>query len=242
MKTQLATLAVVSAISFGAQAHFFDAGHNWNKGSSGANTSSSKSATSKIVAAAKTKAKKPVGIVKGVMTMGGISRDQNNKAMVDPAFAKTSRPCPPFCIQPMYPFAPAKIATVTELDMIHAARDIKAGDKSMLIIDARTPGWVKKGTIPGAINVPFTKLNAKALAKDPMAVVDVLTSTFGVKDMDGVLNFDGAKTLYLFCNGSWCGQSPAAIKALMVMGYPHHKIKYYRGGMNDWKLLGLTTK
>jgi len=26
------------------------------------------------------------------------------------------------------------------------------------------------------------------------------------------------------------------------MGYPQSKIKYYRGGMNDWKLLGLTTK
>jgi hypothetical protein len=26
------------------------------------------------------------------------------------------------------------------------------------------------------------------------------------------------------------------------MGYPQDKIKYYRGGMNDWQLLGLTTK
>ncbi|HAN33488.1 MAG TPA: sulfurtransferase, partial [Gammaproteobacteria bacterium] len=29
---------------------------------------------------------------------------------------------------------------------------------------------------------------------------------------------------------------------LLTMGYPQSKIKYYRGGMNDWKLLGLTTK
>ena len=185
---------------------------------------------------------KPVGIVKGVMEMAGISRNQDNAATIDPAFAKTSRPCPPFCIQPTAPFAPSAVDTISELDMIHAARDIAGGDTSKLIVDARTPGWVKKGTIPGAINVPFTKLNGKALAKDPMAVVDILTETFGVVDMDGVLNYDNAKTLYQFCNGSWCGQSPASIKALLTMGYPENKIKYYRGGMNAWKSLGLTTK
>ncbi len=186
---------------------------------------------------------KPVGIVDGVMEVAGISRNQDNAATIDPAFAKTSRPCPPFCIQPTNPFAPAAVDTVSELDIIHAVRDsAEWEDASVLVVDARTPGWVKKGTIPNSVNVPFTKLNSKALAKDPMAVVDVLTDNFGVKDMDGVLNFDNAKTLYLFCNGSWCGQSPAAIKALLTMGYPQSKIKYYRGGMNDWKLLGLTVK
>jgi rhodanese-related sulfurtransferase len=185
---------------------------------------------------------KPVGIVKGVMEVAGISRNQDNAATIDPAFAKTSRPCPPFCIQPTFPFAPAEVDTVTELDVIHAARDAAGGDTSVVVVDARTPGWVKKGTVPHAVNVPFTKLNSKALAKDPMAVVDILTAEFGVVDMDGVLNYDKAKTLYLFCNGSWCGQSPAAIRALLTMGYPQDKIKYYRGGMNSWKSLGLTTK
>ncbi|MBL6976827.1 MAG: rhodanese-like domain-containing protein [Candidatus Thioglobus sp.] len=185
---------------------------------------------------------KAVGIVEGVMEVAGISRNQDNKATIDPAFAKTSRPCPPFCIQPTAPFAPAAVDTVTELDVIHAARDAANGDTSVLVVDARTPGWVKKGTIPHAVNVPFTKLNSKALAKDPMAVVDILTGTFGVKDLDGVLDYNNAKTLYLFCNGSWCGQSPASIRALLTMGYPENKIKYYRGGMNSWKSLGLTTK
>jgi len=185
---------------------------------------------------------KPVGIIKGVMSIAGIERNQDNKATIDPAFAKTSRPCPPFCIQPTAPFYPAAVETVTELDMIHAANEVSEGNTSVLVVDARTPGWVKKGTIPHSINVPFTKLNSKALAKDPMAVVDIMTGTFGVVDMDGVLNYDNAKSLYLFCNGSWCGQSPASIRALLTMGYPADKIKYYRGGMNSWKSLGLTTK
>ena len=186
---------------------------------------------------------KPVGIVDGVMEVAGISRNQDSAATIDPAFAKTSRPCPPFCIQPTHPFAPAAVDTVSELDIIHAVRDlVEWEDDSILVVDARTPAWVKKGTIPHSVNVPFTKLNSKALAKDPMAVVDVLTGNFGVKDMDGVLNFDNAKTLYLFCNGSWCGQSPASIRALLSMGYPENKIKYYRGGMNSWHSLGLSTE
>jgi len=224
MKTKLLAIAIASVFTLGVQAGFLGADHNWNNGSSAKKTG------------------KPVGITKGVLEIAGISRNSSSANMVDPAFAKTSRPCPPFCIQPTAPFAPAAVDTVTELDVIHAARDSANGDTSVLVVDARTPGWVKKGTIPHSVNVPFTKLNSKALAKDPMAVVEILTGTFGVKDMDGVLNYDNAKTLYLFCNGAWCGQSPASIRALLTMGYPQSKIKYYRGGMNDWKLLGLTVK
>jgi len=200
------------------------------------------SAASVALLASSVVSAKPVGITSGVMDVAGISRNQDNAASIDPAFAKTSRPCPPFCIQPTAPFAPSAVDTVSELDIINAAQLASFGDASVLVVDARTPGWVKKGTIPHAVNVPFTKLNSKALAKDPMAVVEILTGTFGVKDMDGVLDYDNAKTLYLFCNGSWCCQSPASIRALLTMGYPENKIKYYRGGMNAWKSLGLTTK
>jgi rhodanese-related sulfurtransferase len=38
-----------------------------------------------------------------------------------------------------------------------------------------------------------------------------------------------------------CGQSPAAIRALLSLGYPEHKLKYYRSGMNAWHSLGLST-
>ena len=188
---------------------------------------------------------KPVGIVKGIMEVAGISRNQDNKATIHPAFTKTSRPCPPFCIQPMHPFAPASVDTVSELDIINAVRDMAKGDKSIMVIDARTPVWTtakRGGTIKGAVNIPFTKLNSKAVAKDPDAVIDILTGKFGVVDNGtGVLNFSKAKTLYLFCNGLWCGQSPAAIRALLSIGYPESKLKYYRSGMNAWHSLGLST-
>ncbi|WXU00725.1 MAG: hypothetical protein Ctma_1454 [Catillopecten margaritatus gill symbiont] len=186
---------------------------------------------------------KPVGIVKGVMDVAGIYRNQNGKNTIHPAFAKTSRPCPPFCIQPTNPFAPAAVETVTELDVIHAVRDMNNG-ANIMVIDARTPVWTtakKGGTIKGAVNISFKKLNSKAVAKDPDAVIEILTSKFGVTEQDGIFNFTKAKTLYLFCNGLWCGQSPAAIRALLSLGYPDSKLKYYREGMNSWHSLGLST-
>ena len=54
-------------------------------------------------------------------------------------------------------------------------------------------------------------------------------------------DFSNAKQLILWCNGPWCGQSPRAIKALLSMGYPAEKLYYYRGGMQMWQSLGLTT-
>ncbi len=201
-------------------------------------------ATSMALLASTAVIAKPVGIVKDVMSVAGISRNQDNKATIHPAFAKTSRPCPPFCIQPTNPFAPANVETVSELDIIHAVRDINKGDKSIMIIDARTPVWTstkKGGTIKGAVNIPFNKLDSQAVAKDPDAVIDILTNEFGVTEQDGIFNFTKAKTLYIFCNGLWCGQSPAAIEALLALGYPATKLKYYRGGMNAWHSLGLST-
>ena len=187
---------------------------------------------------------KAVGITKGVMEIAGISRNQDGANTIHPAFAKTSRPCPPFCIQPTNPFAPNKVRTISELDVIAAAEAIANGDTSKVLMDSRTPVWTtakKGGTIKHSINIPFSKLNDKALAKDPMAVVDILTEKFGVKDMDGVLDYSNAKDLYFFCNGLWCGQSPAAIKAMLKLGYPASKMNYYRGGMNSWHAQGLST-
>ena len=70
---------------------------------------------------------------------------------------------------------------------------------------------------------------------------DILENQLGVKQRDGFWDFDQVRALVLFCNGSWCGQSPTTIKGLLKIGYPAHKILWYRGGMQDWESLGLTT-
>jgi rhodanese-related sulfurtransferase len=117
---------------------------------------------------------------------------------------------------------------------------MSAGDDSILVVDSRTPDWVKKGTIPGAINLPWTKLNP-AKGADPVSILEIMEDHFGVTESEGLLNFSKAKTLVMFCNGMWCGQSPNNIMNLLKFGYPAHKIKWYRGGMQDWEILGLST-
>jgi hypothetical protein len=45
----------------------------------------------------------------------------------------------------------------------------------------------------------------------------------------------------LFCNGMWCGQSPASMATLLKFGYPAEKLKWFRGGMQTWEILGFNT-
>ena len=166
-----------------------------------------------------------------------IQRNQKKDNTVDPAFAKTSRDCPPFCIQPAV-LAPG-VETIAELEMLDYLKRKSDGDDSILIIDSRTPDWVERGTIPGSVNIPWTTLNISR--SDPLTVADTLETRFGAQQLEGLWDFGNAKTLVLFCNGMWCGQSPNNIKSLLKIGYPAHKIKWYRGGMQDWAILGLTT-
>ena len=165
-----------------------------------------------------------------------IKRNQNQKNTVNKAFAKTSRKCPPFCIRPAV-VAPG-VETVAEVEVINYVQKASSGE-NVLIVDARTADWNKKGTIPSSVNVPFTKLVASKGAND-VTIAEAL-ETFGATETDKGWDFSKAKTLVLFCNGMWCGQSPLAIKALLKLGYPAEKIKWYRNGMQDWEILGLST-
>jgi len=166
-----------------------------------------------------------------------IMRDQNQKNTVNPAFAKTSRKCPPFCIQPSV-LAPG-VETIAELEVLDYLKRMSDGDDTIVVIDSRTPAWVAKGTIPGAVNVPWTSLS-QSQGADPISIGEILES-FNAQNLEGLWDFRNAHTLVMFCNGMWCGQSPNNIKSLLGYGYPAHKIKWYRGGMQDWEILGLTT-
>ena len=167
-----------------------------------------------------------------------IMRNQNQKNTVNPAFAKTSRKCPPFCIQPSS-LAPG-VETIGELEVIDYAVRMSNGDNSIILVDSRTPDWVAKGTIPSAKNLPWTKLNP-AKGADPISIGEIMEEEFGATQQEGLWDFSKAKTAVMFCNGMWCGQSPNNIKNLLKFGYPAHKIKWYRGGMQDWEILGLST-
>jgi len=206
---------------------------------------------------------KPVGITPDLMsvtvTHNGqpveIKRSQDNGNRVIDAFAKTSRPCPPFCIQPIK--LADGVETLGEIEVINYASRMEGGDKSIMLVDSRTPDWVAKGTIPGAVNIPWTDLTP-AKGATTQGITDVMTSRFNVtikQDADefaideaiangsvsGVFDYGNAKTLVMFCNGMWCGQSPASIRTLLKYGYPAERIKWYRDGMQSWEILGFNT-
>ena len=166
-----------------------------------------------------------------------IQRVQDNKNTVKADYALTSRPCPPFCIRPIV-LAPG-IETIGELEMLDYLVAASKPGSDILVIDSRTPDWVAKGTIPGSTNIPWTLL--KEDTSDPLTIAEILTDRFGAKFEDDLWDYSGARTLVMFCNGMWCGQSPRNIMTLLKFGYPAHKIKWYRGGMQDWEVLGLTT-
>ncbi|NYT65999.1 rhodanese-like domain-containing protein [Alcaligenaceae bacterium] len=166
-----------------------------------------------------------------------IMRNQDQGNTINPEFAKTSRHCPPYCVLPSV-IAPG-VQTIAELEVLDYLKKINDGDTSIVVIDSRTPDWVAKGTIPGSINIPWDQLNIGH--SNPFDVEDLLKNQLGVENSEGFFMFDKAKTVVMFCNGAWCGQSPTNIKGLLKIGYPADKIKWYRGGMQDWEMFGFST-
>ena len=163
-----------------------------------------------------------------------IIRNQDTEAMISPDFARTSRPCPPFCAQPMT--AAEGVDTIGEIELVQFMQT-QLKDGSGVLVDARTPDWHARGTIPGSINIPFNQLNS-AQGADDLTLEDSL-ARLGVIRPSEAWDFSNAKTVVLWCNGPWCGQSPTAIQGMRSLGYPAEKIRYYRGGLQLWLMFGL---
>lgn len=151
-----------------------------------------------------------------------IKRIQDNDNQITGEWAQTSRPCPDFCIQPIVP-APG-VTPIGELEILQFLQD-----PNVVVIDGRITRDFKTGAIPGAVNVPYTE------------AADRLGELGCEPDFEGfVCDGDGVKSVALYCNGPWCGQSPAAARRMIEAGFPAEKIYYYRGGMQSWRMLGLT--
>ncbi len=161
-----------------------------------------------------------------------IERIQDTKHKLKNSYTKTSRPCPPFCVQKMEPIP--GIHTVSEIDVVNFIKN-KVENNEGLLIDARLPQWYMQGTIPGALNVPFSVLSVSLGSQ----YIDQMLQLFGAEKKDGKWDFSNAMELLIFDNGPWCQQGVAAMKNLIKLGYPKDKIKYYRGGMQYWQILGI---
>ena len=162
-----------------------------------------------------------------------IERSQDNEAVITPAFAKTSRPCPPFCIHPMS--AGPGVETVGEVEVIaFLENNVQANDG--FLVDSRTVEFFNAGTIPGSINLPF---NLFTPSNENPFLAPLLSRLGGTLQDDGKWDFSASSKLMLFCNGPWCDQSGRAINNLLTLGYPAEKLFYYRGGMQNWLMAGL---
>ncbi|MGB0504552.1 MAG: rhodanese-like domain-containing protein [Pikeienuella sp.] len=171
-------------------------------------------------------------VINGKPIRIGRIQDTSNKLTGD--FAKTSRACPPFCIHPIK--AAEGVETFGEIEVLKFLNEEVQNGRGLLV-DARIPDWYQKGTIPGSVNLPFTLVSQR---DNPY--FDRILVALGAKKFGAGWDFSGAQPLCLFCNGPWCDQSPRAINNLIRAGYPAEKLKYYRGGMQMWNLLGLTVE
>lgn len=129
-----------------------------------------------------------------------------------------------------------KVETFGEVEVLEFI-DKAQTNKNMILVDSRTEDWFFLETIPTAINIPYLYLKKSQYPQEFKEYLEIL----GVKIINGKYDFKNAKTILMFCNGVWCGQSPEAMKELIAIGYPEEKLKWYRGGMQSWLSLGLTT-
>jgi len=165
-----------------------------------------------------------------------ISRNQDQTARIPDAYAKTSRPCPRHCLQPMSLYK--DVETVGELELLAFLQDYVSTGKGFLI-DSRGTDDYRKGTIPGAVNLP-----SDVFLPDPNNVFfgSVMNMLSGEKSDSGEWTFKDPKDLLLFCNGKYCARSPRAIKNLLAINYPPEKLHWYRGGMQSWTGAGFVTE
>ena len=101
------------------------------------------------------------------------------------------------------------VRTVGELEVIE---HLRAGRP---ILDCRLPEYLKRGTIPGSVNIPHGEIAERMAELNPV------------------------KPTVVFCNGPQCPATAQAIEALLVAGWPAERLLYYRGGIHDWVTLGL---
>jgi len=111
-------------------------------------------------------------------------------------------------------------------------------ESTMLLIDTRDEEWYEYRTIPGAMNIHYVYIMKPKIFEEEYKAS---LARLGIVGEKKPFDFSKAKTILLFCNGAWCSQSPNMLKALIALGYPPEKIRWYRGGMDDWLGLSMTT-
>lgn len=133
-----------------------------------------------------------------------------------------------------------KIVTVGELEVLDFLKTKAQKEPSKYaLIDSRPFEWYEQLTIASALSVPYDELEVNDIVSQ--AEYEKNLAKMGIYITNGKLDFSQAKTIILFCNGAWCSQSNQAMNILIRLGYPQEKIMWYRGGIQSWLGMSLST-
>ena len=66
------------------------------------------------------------------------------------------------------------------------------------------------------------------------------TFTLGARVLNGVYNFSDARELLVYDAGPSSDDAGELVRNLLAAGYPREMIRYYRGGMQVWSVLGFS--
>lgn len=146
-------------------------------------------------------------------------------------FAGLEPACDPVCITPY--MAADNIKTVSEPDVFDFMKNM-VGQNAGLLVDARMPDSRAMGSIPGSVSLPAQTLSSDNEFRDE------ILKALGARAFEGVFNFADAQSLVIFDNGPTQNDAGTLIAHLLDAGYPPENIRYYRGGMQVWSVLGLT--
>lgn len=148
------------------------------------------------------------------------------------AITQANASCPAPCLSPM--MAADNVPTLGELDVIQfLSTQVETGDG--LLIDARLPKDRQTGFIPASVNIPATTVSPENPYRDEILMA------LGGEQFQGIFSFQDAMALVVFDGGPATQDAPTLIGDLLAAGYPAEKIAYYRGGMQVWAALGLST-
>lgn len=139
--------------------------------------------------------------------------------------------CLPGCVLPA---TIGNVTTLTEAEVLaFLTNDLASGGG--VVIDPRLPEAHAMGALPGAVNLPLP-----TLARDNPYLGDVLRALGAAAAGEaGTYDFSAAKVLLIHGNGPWADEGAGAVQALLDLGYPADKLRFYRGGIRDWMLTGL---
>ncbi|MEH6645884.1 rhodanese-like domain-containing protein [Sulfitobacter sp.] len=148
-------------------------------------------------------------------------------------FAALDPSCDPYCIAPEV--AAPGVDTLIEPDVL-AFLENGVGTNAGLLVDARMPHDRDLGFIPGSVSLPVDTVSSQSEFRN-----DILKA-LGARAFEDVFNFADAQSLVVYDNGPTQNDAGRLIGYLLDAGYPSEKIRYYRGGMQVWSVLGLTVQ